>query len=145
MARKWGLGPFPVFWALFSFLFSGGRPLPIFFLFSSSFGPISCVNGTSQLCPRGWWGERSLSERPWEQFLEPRPRFHRGPKGNVGPGFLLLGLLFQIAPASEIKGAEEAHKKKSHKVSEKPLDGRVSLGHPAGVPAKMPLFWSVFL
>ena len=37
------------------------------------------------------------------------------------------------------QGAEKAHyKKKSHNISEKPLDGRV-LGHPAGAPAKMPV------
>ena len=35
-------------------------------------------------------------------------------------------------------GAEKAHKKKSQKFSENLLDGRVSLGHSAGVLAKMP-------
>ena len=37
-----------------------------------------------------------------------------------------------------ISGADEAHKKKTHKISENPLGDRVSLKHPAGVPAKMP-------
>ena len=37
------------------------------------------------------------------------------------------------------KEAKKAHKKKSYKISENPLEGRVSLEHPAGVPAKMPL------
>ena len=32
---------------------------------------------------------------------------------------------------------EKAHKEKSHELSENPLDGRVSQGHPAGVPAKV--------
>ena len=36
------------------------------------------------------------------------------------------------------EGAEKAHKQKSLEISEKPLDSRVSLGHPAGVPAKIP-------
>ena len=36
------------------------------------------------------------------------------------------------------QGAAKAHKKKSHKFSESLLYGRVSLGHPAGVPATLP-------
>ena len=35
-------------------------------------------------------------------------------------------------------GAEKAHKNKSPKIFEIPMDGWVSLGHPAGVPAKRP-------
>ena len=37
-----------------------------------------------------------------------------------------------------ISGIRKAHKKKSQKISESPLDGWVSLGHPACVPAEMP-------
>ena len=40
----------------------------------------------------------------------------------------------------EEQGAEKAHKKKSHKISENPWMAGFSLGHPAGVPAKMPFF-----
>ena len=50
----------------------------------------------------------------------------------------LYGETFGPSPGHILKGAAKAHKKKSHKSSENLLDGRVSLGHPAGVRAKMP-------
>ena len=48
---------------------------------------------------------------------------------------------FWGAPKTAVPTTTRAQKrhirKKSHKFSENPLDGRVSLGHPAGVPGKM--------
>ena len=50
--------------------------------------------------------------------------------------------LFGVAQTSITAYTElkTAHKKKSHKISENPLDDRVSLGHPACVLAKMSFF-----
>ena len=60
--------------------------------------------------------------------------------GDSGP---CLGSGESQVTGSEKLYAEKAHKNKSHKLPENSLDGRASLGHPAGVPAKMafcPLF-----
>ena len=80
-------------------------------------------------------------------LLENRPRLRERSwifSSETATAFVSVSV-FRSAPLSiipsesaQIQGAERAHKNKSHKISGNPVDGRVSLGHPAGVPAKMP-------
>ena len=62
----------------------------------------------------------------------------KGQKRTKKEGQVQIGKPPRLKPPRLAALEAKAHKKKSNKISENPLDGRVSLGHPAGVPAKMP-------
>ena len=74
-------------------------------------------------------------------YVRDGPVHEAAAKGSRGHGVLRGGMhSSSCCSADPTRGAEKAQKEKSHKISENPLDGRVSLGHPARCPDRIALF-----